>query len=136
MLKDLVRNKCRVKTWISESGINILKYLKNLPFRLLAVFFNKKTLVNYYEKIAQRHNKDKEYEFYFSQGIEPYGTFIFPRNVIEQREQHTFEGISFSCPFESPVYLKYAYGNYMELPPENERENRHLIINVKFEDEE
>ena len=29
-------------------------------------------------------------------------------------------------------YLKYQYGNYMQLPPEDQRENRHRVIEVKF----
>lgn len=136
ILRALVRNKCHVKTWETENGINYRKYFKNLPLRLFATFFSKKVLVKLYDDIAQRHNADSEYEYYFSQGIEPYGTFKFPKNVIENTEQHLFEGISFSCPFDSDSYLKYAYGNYMELPPESERENRHMIIKVKFEDEE
>lgn len=38
----------------------------------------------------------------------------------------------FSIPQKYDEYLRRAYGEYMELPPENERENRHLIEEINF----
>ncbi len=38
----------------------------------------------------------------------------------------------FSCPKDHDKYLKSAYGNYMTLPPEDKRINRHRIIKIKF----
>lgn len=41
-----------------------------------------------------------------------------------------FEGITFKAPENYDEYLKYLYGDYMTLPPEGERYNRHKIIEI------
>ena len=43
-----------------------------------------------------------------------------------------FEDDFFSVPIDYDLYLKSAYGDYMKLPPEDQRENRHSIIKVDF----
>ena len=132
----MIRNKCNIKTWEKEKGINYFKLLKNIPFFIMSRFISKQVMVNYYDKWAQKYNDEEEYNDYFSQGIEAYGSFIFPKEVIEQSEFHDFEGVKFMCPYSSEVYLNRAYGDYMKLPPEAERENRHMIVKVVFENEE
>lgn len=45
-----------------------------------------------------------------------------------------FENEFFSCPKDVERYLSHLYGDYMELPPENERVNRHLPVKIAFEE--
>ena len=44
----------------------------------------------------------------------------------------TFEGETFKAPAEYDKFLTTLYGDYMQLPPENERENRHQIVQIDF----
>lgn len=39
-----------------------------------------------------------------------------------------FEDDIFPAPVDYEKYLIENYGDYMQLPPENERENRHQIL--------
>ena len=60
----------------------------------------------------------------------------FPRKLVEKLADYTFEGITFKGPKDYDAYLKIAYGDYMQLPPEDQRENRHQIVEVDFGPEE
>ena len=43
-----------------------------------------------------------------------------------------FEDDQFNCPSNPELYLEQMYGDYMRLPPEEERENRHQILELRF----
>lgn len=47
--------------------------------------------------------------------------WIFNKKSFEGGEKGLFEGIEFNIPKDSDDILKTLYGNYMELPPEEER---------------
>lgn len=57
-----------------------------------------------------------------------YTNDVFPLKTIN------FEGLAVPCPNHPEAVLKIDYGyNYMELPPENQR-NHHKVINIRFYD--
>lgn len=43
-----------------------------------------------------------------------------------------FENTEFSVPEDSDLYLRTAYGDYMQLPPIEKRGNQHQIIELKL----
>ena len=45
-----------------------------------------------------------------------------------------FEGETFKAPAEYDKFLTTLYGDYMQLPPEDKRENRHQIMQIDFGD--
>lgn len=55
-----------------------------------------------------------------------------PAKCFVTLEEKKFEGVSFLTPGDSDLYLRSVYGDYMQLPPVEERENRHQIIQVKL----
>lgn len=50
------------------------------------------------------------------------------KNIGPKTDKMMFEGYEFSIPFEWDELLKNMYGNYMELPPVEKRENRHKAV--------
>ena len=52
---------------------------------------------------------------------------IIPQIVYEEYKNIEFEGITCKCISNTDLYLKTVYGNYMQLPPEEERVGRHNI---------
>ena len=52
-----------------------------------------------------------------------------------ESDQYTFEGVTFPGPKEYDKFLTAMYGDYMQLPPEDQRENRHQIVQIDFGDE-
>ena len=48
MLRSLIRAKNNYQTWQKNNGIIVSKYLKNIPFRVVSVFFNREKLIKTY----------------------------------------------------------------------------------------
>ena len=131
LYKAVIRNQCGIKTWVSNGKINKGKYLKNLPITLLSHLIDRNSAISRYEKSAIKHNGENS-EYYYPQGVSGYGRWIIPRKCLQNYEVLEFEGEMFSVPSDYDAFLKHAYGDYMKLPPEDQRENRHKIIQVDF----
>ena len=56
-----------------------------------------------------------------------------PKSVFKYGKKMKFEDIEISVPYDCDTYLKLLYGDYMKLPPENERKPHHnfLIVDTK-----
>lgn len=61
------------------------------------------------------------------------GTYVFKRECLEDFCDIRFEDTYFHAPKNYDMYLKSAYGNYMNYPPEAERFNGHHVLNVELE---
>ena len=57
-----------------------------------------------------------------------------PRSWVEKPISMMFCGTKFNCPSFWQEYLVNLYGNYMKLPPIENRSNRHGIVKLKFLD--
>lgn len=53
---------------------------------------------------------------------------IFPRNIYDNLIDYTFEDMNLKGPIDSNVVLGQMYGEYMKLPPENQRKSHPLEI--------
>lgn len=51
----------------------------------------------------------------------------FPIEYFETTIELPFEDSTISCPVQSKDYLSSQFGNYMELPPENQRLDHHQV---------
>lgn len=51
---------------------------------------------------------------------------VFPKEWLKGRTQFTFEGLTVDLPVGYDDYLRQYYGDYMQLPPEEERTSHHL----------
>ena len=134
MLRSVIRAKSKYQTWIAEDGrILFGKYVKNIPFRFLAIFLNRNKQIARFEKLSLN---DKECEFVFENGTEDFCKWFFLKKYFMELKTVKFEDTYFFAPTNYDEYLKIAYGDYMKLPPKNERNNRHLIEKVDFGDDE
>lgn len=125
--------KSRIKPWVIKKGLRnkIICFLGYLPYRVLAKFIRRSLLLKNAQKCQTKFNKMLS-SYYYSQGPEPCGKWLIPRIAFEVYETMVFENIVFTIPKEYDVYLKSVYGDYMELPPVEERDNHHNIIEVKL----
>lgn len=134
ILRGMIRSKCKYKTWLSDKGFDIGKYIKNLPLRLLSVAFTRSYLIEEYEKLSIKYNEiDTEYIFHNS--IADYKDYVFPKRLLNELIKVKFENYYFCIPKKYDELLTLEYGEYMKLPPENERGNQHMIVEVDFGDE-
>lgn len=57
-----------------------------------------------------------------------------PRALLEKTTMHKFENGEFSIPENYDAFLRSCYGDYMQLPPEDQRIGKHEILNIDFGD--
>lgn len=62
--------------------------------------------------------------------------YSMPKSWFLDREEYLFEGKKFYSSKDYDMVLKYIYGDYMKLPPENKREQHSPFSKIKFQDEE
>ena len=134
ILRSLIRATCDYRTWYSDKGIVLSKYIKNIPFRMLATFCTKDDLIKKYEGLSKIQHTNTGGKI-FENGTENYMDWCFSKEVFAKLILKDFEDYRFYIPQQYHEYLSTAYGDYMELPPIEERENRHLIVEVDFGDD-
>lgn len=127
----LVLMKYSYSPWATDKGINLRKWMLYLPLRLLALFKNGIAMKQAYIKAVTVANTSNSNLVFNS--CEPSGIcHPIDIDIVTHLMKHKFEDGEFLIPVRYDDYLKNYYGNYMKLPPENQRENRHGIIKLKF----
>lgn len=97
-----------------------------------------KNMRKYLRKQLQRHivshNKDEKLN---TIAIETYQTLshIFPVELLDEYVELQFEGKKYMCFKLWNEYLTLEYGNYMELPPKEERIWKHRPLIIDFQHE-
>ena len=100
---------------------------------LLVSTLSKRNIEKFMYMISTRYNK-RNTEYYMNSGSAyVYGKEIFPAVSVEgELPSITFEGYMFMCPKNGEIILELLYGDYMRLPPEDKRYNRHGLICISF----
>ena len=132
-LRHILTVKCGFKPWKMPDNVvgKFLKFLQYLPFFVFSVFFSKKWVKKRWYRQLIKYN-DVNTKMLSLASIFSIDKYLVPAETIEQYCELEFEGIKFRCPKEYDVYLRSIYGDYMKLPPPEERENRHRIVKVKL----
>lgn len=114
--------------WMEGSRIVWRKRIGYLLYQTIALLFSHKRLIALYEGTVR--------------AIAPHGTvyeqsampvsFYFPEEQYRDRTPYPFEDTTFPGPRAYDANLSTLYGDYMVLPPEGKRENRHQIIAIDF----
>lgn len=135
MLRGIIRVKCGHSTWYADGKFHLKRWITNLPYRFFSIFHTKQYFIKKYNYYATMYDTEKQIKNFFPQGISKYGKWIIPADVFEEYSKEKFEDTEFSIPKGYDIYLKCAYGDYMQLPPDTERENRHSLKKLDFGDE-
>ncbi len=131
LLRLMILPKCGIRSWKEQNRFLWKKYITHLPTRFFSLFFTREALIDRYDKIAVKNNGEA-CKYFFPQGISNYGKWIIPTAAMKDFIPLKFEDSYFSAPKGYDEYLSHAYGDYMKLPPEDQRENKHQIVEVKF----
>lgn len=131
LYKHLLLMKDRVKPWKGMMGKRrLLKELEYIIFIPLSSILSHTWLVNNYDKCLKKYNG-----LYTKWVKEPdlrYAKVIVPSSCITDFIELEFEGHSFSCPKDYDAFLRQLYGDYMQLPPENQRGGWHGVRTIRF----
>lgn len=132
-LNDLFRIKLMksgYKPWLEKNRINWKKRLGYLMYQMKAVTASQEGLARQYDALA---------------GSFPEGPVICRQRGLRKLECYpaewfcnlgmlSFEGEEFPGPADYDSVLRAQFGDYMVLPPEDSRNDRHQIIRVNFGD--
>lgn len=119
--------KSRYMPWKEEDKINVKKRVGYLAYQAAALFVSHKWLIETYDRLSIQPESDLLYE---NSGIA--GVHYFDVSWCRNLNAYEFEGERFPGPQDYDSCLSQLYGAYMELPPADQRENRHQIRILDF----
>ncbi len=112
------------RNWIPKSKLQafILRLIHLLPKHFMSGYFYKQ--IYRYDKQDMR---DYQYCYFITKAR--FNQAVFPKEMFMEPVEIAFENTKLLAPTDIHGYLKIRFGNYMALPPEEEREAaRHAEI--------
>ena len=81
------------------------------------------------ERWATKANRNYEASTYVREfTMFPFIGWLYPREWFDEARWVPFEDTEMPVPIGCEAYLKKRYGNYMELPPEEDRHPEHHLV--------
>ena len=130
-LHRLLLMKCGYQPWAEEGSVNWKKRIGYLYYQVRANFVSYEELVKRFEMIQKQYPDSTKNLHGMTEGM---AFSPLKREWYKETNYVKFEDDMFPIPVGYDGYLTTCYGDYMQLPPENERENRHQIIKVYLGD--
>ena len=109
--------------WKEEDRTVWKKRIGYLAYQAAALPFSHEALIKKYEALVMAV---PESDTIYEQSALPIA-YYFDRDWCENLAQYPYGDTTFAGPENYDAFLSSLYGNYMELPPEDKRENRHQI---------
>lgn len=126
----LLRIRCKYKPWIYNGTTK--EWIKYAPFRVLAMFYSRKGLVDRINAIMKKYNDTDAKRMTLCDNLS-YNKTVYQCDTVLKVAKHEFEGELFNIPSDYATYLTATYGpDYMTPPPENQRDSTHKIMDVDF----
>ena len=85
-----------------------------------------------YTRIQQKYNHKPTEKVVNLGGAYCYDRESTYRAYVETTVPHSFEGKEFEIPQGYDAFLRNCYGDYMQLPPEEQRVGKHEIVGIDF----
>lgn len=123
-----------IRSWQSEKKSPYLfrRIITNLFIKKLSESQIER-INNIYIRFCRKYeNRDTGFVTCYYWGMAQYNAYIFNLNKILPVREIMFEGHPVKIMQDPDYYLRQVYGNYMILPPENERKGHHLKGKVDF----
>ena len=104
--------------------------IKYFPIIVLSKLLTTKHCINVFDKGLSKYN-NKETKYVANCGSPAaYKDEVLPKEYISKVKLHKYEDSEFSIPVEYDKLLRIFYGDYMQLPPIEERVGKHKIIEM------
>ena len=123
--------KCGFTPWKGVDKVSLYWWLYFIPFRFLAKFLKLNKMKDMHEKLVQVANSTGS-KFIFNSCESDDEKHPIPYEYVSVILKHKFENQEFYIPAGYDKILRIFYGNYMLLPPKEQREGHHNIVRLKF----
>lgn len=118
--------KSHYTPWMEVDKIVWYKRIGYLAYQTASLFVSQKKLIDTYEKLVRAvPATDTLYE----QSSTP-TTYYYDKAMYEGAASYAYEDTEFAANADYDTVLSNLYGDYMQWPPEDKRENRHQIIKI------
>ncbi len=114
--------------WMEEDRIVWKKRIGYLAYQALALLTSHQALIRKYEALV---SAVPEGDTLYEQSALPIA-YYFDKSWVRQVREYPYEDATFAGPKDYDAFLSKLYGEYMVLPPEGKRENRHQIQELKL----
>lgn len=130
----LLMMKSGMKPWLHHQNMikKNLAAVKYYPYIILGKLYSRNQLVSKLTQEMTKYNNDNRLEIVVEQFGANVGRYLIPKYCFNELIEKDFEGIMFKIPKDYHTVLTRIYGDYMKLPPIDERENRHQIKEVQL----
>ena len=114
--------------WQEHGKTNLKKRLGYIFYQFVSLFFSHDAIVQKYESaVLAVPDSEDVYE-----QIGKKNTKYYKKCWLDGVTNGEFEGDHFYIPIHTHERLAEEYGDYMKLPPEDKRGNRHSILKIVF----
>lgn len=128
--QNLTLNLCKVCKKALWAPIGV-KYGKNIIHKLVFKALSlipRNLIIRAYEFLAIHFNR-KETSLIASHNVY---SVVLKKEWYEKSVELEFEGFKFKAPHKYHNFLEVLYGDYMKLPPKEERMGHHYVSYIKF----
>lgn len=124
---------CGMMPWKHHSNCfkRFLASTRYIPFRINAIGKSKSQLRQRCYNVMTEYNGQNTGLVYENWGANA-GHKLVPLEYFAPYTEILFEGELFKVPANYDGVLRAQYGDYMQLPPEGQRENKHQVLEVKL----
>lgn len=110
---------------------SIIKKIIVSFLKIIKIFLSKKHILKAFKKIENKYsNMNTNYVAIY--GDASLDKIVLEKKIFNELIDLDFEKSKFKCIKNWDKYLAYIYGDYMQLPPVEERGNRHGAIEIKL----
>ena len=114
--------------WKEDDRTLWKKRIGYLAYQAASLPFSNKKLIQLYEDLVR---SVPESDTLYEQSALPIA-YYFDRSWCENLKDYPYGDTAFTGPEDYDAFLSCLYGDYMELPPADKRENRHQIQELDF----
>ena len=117
VISQILLVKAGYRPW---EGDDVKIRLKLLPIQIFSAILSRNLLRKIENKLFNKYS-NKKFVCDHNGIPKEYRKYRIPKVLLENHIMKDFEGHSYAIPKEYDKYLSLLYGNYMTLPPENQR---------------
>ena len=111
---------------------SVVKRIAFWGIRVYSLFFSREKIVKKLNEVVKKFNLIETDTYVNLFGAYELGREIFPRADVDLSKDILFENVFLRGPSNEKEFLSNLYGDYMQLPPEDKRYNRHNAVRLSF----